>query len=279
MSTLGTEPMSGAAPGEEERNRLIVEHLPLVHHVLGRLPLRLPATLDRDDLFETGVLGLMNAASSYNPAKGATFKTFAYVNIRGAILDEIRRHDPVPRSRRDRLRQVATIEQELEIELGRKPSPEEIADRAELTIEQVEDSLVNAHGMAVLSLEEPTGGEAASRLIDGLRMPESPNPSTEVARRELLERLMEAIRDLPERDRQVLVLYYGHELRLKEIGEILEITESRVSQLHTRAIRSLYERLRDRAVNQGQDKASTRPRRPGTRETDPSMSLARNAGQ
>src|SRR5262245_36750661 len=122
----------------DEKNRLIEEYLPLVHHVLGRLTIHLPTTLDREDLFEVGVLGLMQAAGTFNAAKGAAFKTHAYTNIRGAILDEIRKHDPIPRSRRDRVRLLGEVERALSDKLGRSPTPEEMAEKAGLTIEQVE---------------------------------------------------------------------------------------------------------------------------------------------
>lgn len=239
---------SARPASREERDRLVTEYLPLVHHVLGRLPIRLPPGLEREDLFEVGVLGLMNAAESYNPAKGAAFKTHAFVNIRGAILDEIRRHDPVPRSRRDRLRLLGHVERELAERLERPPTPEEIAKEARLSIEQVEESLVHAHGMSVLSLDDPGDagdGDGPMRLVECLRMPGSPDPADEAARRELKARLAKAIEDLPERERRVVVLYYAHDLRLKEIGEIMEITESRVSQIHARALLRLHRALDD----------------------------------
>ncbi len=220
-----------------ERNRLIEEYLPLVHHVLGRLTIHLPSTLDREDLFEVGVLGLMHAAQTFNPSRGAAFKTHAFTLIRGAILDEIRKHDPIPRSRRDRVKQLGEVEAKLEDELGRAPTPEEMAEASGLTVEQVEESLVNAHGAAMLSLEDhDSGSNDELRLIDCLRLPRTEDPLDLVARRELKERLSAAIQRLPERERHVIVLYYAESLRLKEIGAILGITESRVSQLHARAI-------------------------------------------
>ncbi len=223
-----------------ERNRLIEEYLPLVHHVLGRLTIHLPPTLDREDLVEVGVLGLMNAAQTFNPSRGAAFKTHAFTLIRGAILDEIRKHDPIPRSRRDRVRLLGDVEAKLSEKLGRTPTPEEMAELAGLTVEQVEESLVNAHGAAVLSLDDHDGSSDDDlRLVDCLRLPRAEDPLDLVVRRELKERLATAILALPERERHVIVLYYAEGLRLKEIGAILEITESRVSQLHARAILQL----------------------------------------
>lgn len=245
MTRNPIEAYGACGPDREQRRQLIEEYLPLVHHVIGRLALHLPVTLDRDDLFEVGVLGLINAADSYNPAKGASFKTYAYVNIRGAILDEIRKHDVVPRSRRDRMRLVGETEARLEDRLGRQATPEEIAEEAELTVDQVEDALVHAHGAAVVSLDEPTSGseDAGGRLVECLRMPDSPEPSNEAERNELKVALTEAIQELPERERHVILLYYAEELRLKEIGAVLGVTESRVSQLHARAIFRLNKSL------------------------------------
>lgn len=244
----------GARPrNTADRNQLVEEYLPLVHHVLGRLPIHLPQTLDREDLFEVGVLGLINAAETYNPAKGASFKTFGYVNIRGAILDEIRKHDVVPRSRRDRMKQIAEAEHAVEERIGRTATPEEIAQQAGLTIEQVETGLVHAHGAAVLSLDDSvgdSGGDGPSRLVDCLKMPESPNPSDAAAHGELRKQLAVAIQELPDRERHVILLYYTESLRLKEIGAILGVTESRVSQLHARAIFRLNKALEPKATSE-----------------------------
>jgi RNA polymerase sigma factor for flagellar operon FliA len=228
---------------KQRRDAQVEEYLPLVHHVIGRLPFHLPASLDRDDLFGVGVLGLMHAAATYDASKGAAFKTHAYVNIRGAILDELRRHDVVPRSRRDRMRAVARAEADLRDALDRPPTPEEIARASGLTLEQVDDILVNAHGMTVLSVEEAAGGEGTSRLIESLRMPSSPDPGEEAAQRELKSDLARAIQDLPERERRVILLYYAEDLRLKEIGKIMGVSESRICQLHARAIYRLNQAL------------------------------------
>ena len=233
-------PHPGMSP--ERRNALIEEYLPLVGHVLGRLTIHLPATLDREDLFETGVLGLMNAAATFNPSKGAIFKTHAFTTIRGAILDEIRKHDPVPRSRRDRVKEVAEAERKLHERLHRAPTAEEIAVEAGLAVEQVEESLVNAHGAAVLSIDEASsksGDTGESRLVQMLATPKSDDPADRAATAELKERLASAIHKLPERERRVIVLYYAEELRQKEIGAVLGVTESRVSQLHARALLAL----------------------------------------
>ncbi|MEE9394241.1 MAG: FliA/WhiG family RNA polymerase sigma factor [Planctomycetota bacterium] len=231
---------------DKERNTLVEEYLPLVRHVIGRLPLSLPAFMDQDDLFEVGVLGLMNAAKSFNPNKGAQFKTHAYVNIRGAILDELRRHDVLPRSRRDRIKQVKQAADELEEELGRCATPEEIADAMGLSIEQVESVLVNMHGAAILSLdqgESNSEGQENSSLAACLSCMNTPTPADLSERNELKAQLQVAIAALPKNERHMIVLYYKEGMLLKEIGAILGVTESRVSQLHSRAVFRLNQAL------------------------------------
>lgn len=239
MSRSALDAYSRRTTTNEERDRLVQDYLPLVQHVVSRLTIRVPQGLERSDLFEVGCLGLINAAQTYCASKGASFKTHAYVNIRGAILDEIRRHDPVPRSRRDRMRQISQISRELQEKFGRAATPEEIAAIAKLSVEQVEEALISAHGVAVLSLEDSTsakGEDGPLRLVDCLRLATSPDPHDEASNRERLEQLSQAILELPERERRVIALYYANDLRLKEIGEVMGITESRVSQLHARAL-------------------------------------------
>lgn len=261
---------SAATLTREDRDRLVTDYLPLVHHVLGRIPLRLPTTLDRDDLYEVGVLGLMNAATTFNAARGASFKTHAFVNIRGSILDELRKHDVVPRSRRDRVKLLKRAEALLVEDLGRTPTPEELAGATGLTLEQVEESLVNAHGMAMLSLEDGSGStDSATRILDCIAMPSSEDPADAAAQREMKALLAVAIQELPERERRVIVLYYAEDLRLKEIGQVLDITESRVSQIHSRALALLNARLTGEKSAVAKSAGAKRPSTPRTAQTKP----------
>ncbi len=231
---------------DEDRNKLVEDYLPLVRHVLGRLPLTLPAFMDQEDLFEVGVLGLMNAARTYDASKGAQFKTHAYVNVRGAILDELRKYDMTPRSRRDRVKFFKKTEIELEEQLGRSATPEEIASAMGLKIEQVDDILVNMQGASLLSLDEGAGGEEGVRLGDAIASPHSPNPADVAESAELKGKIADLIYDLPENERRVIVLYYAEGLLMKEIGEVLEVSESRISQIHSRAIYRLNKALTSR---------------------------------
>lgn len=238
-----------AAPNQRstaERDRLVEQFLPLVRYVVARLPVTMPATLDRDDFYSVGVMGLIHAANTYDPQRGASFKTFAYTAIRGAILDEVRKHDPVSRNRRDRLRKLERITADLRAELGRPPTPDEIADRQGITAEELDLDLQALHTCRILSLDEGVGEEDAGTLVQSIECERTLDPSDGARGREDVERLAKAISELPETDRNVVVLYYHEQLYLKEIGGILGVTESRVSQILTRALERLRLKMKDR---------------------------------
>jgi len=241
--------VKGTAPrmpqrSPQERDRLIEQYLPLVKYVVARLPVTMPATLDRDDFYSVGVLGLMHAATTYDPTRGASFKTFAYTAIRGAILDEVRKHDPVPRNRRDRLRKVDRASAELRSQLDRQPTHGELAAALGIDPSELDDDLQALHTGRILSLDEPTGDENASTLLNTLANGGVADPGDRADTRERIERLTKAIAELPETDRHVVVLYFHEQLYLKEIGEVLGVTESRVSQILTRAIERLRLKLK-----------------------------------
>ncbi|MBK8099273.1 MAG: FliA/WhiG family RNA polymerase sigma factor [Planctomycetes bacterium] len=229
-----------------ERDRLIEQYLPLVRYVVARLPVTMPATLDRDDFFSVGVVGLMHAAATWDPARGASFKTFAYTAIRGAILDEVRKHDPVPRNRRDRLRKLEKTSSALSAHLDREPTLDELAEAMGISRQELDDDLQALHTSRTLSLDDsgssdddgPTSlaGQVPSTILD---------PGTHADDRERIERLTKAIAELPETDRNVVVLYYHEQLFLKEIGEVLGVTESRISQILTRAVERLRLKMRE----------------------------------
>lgn len=229
---------------QEERDKLVEKYLPLVRYVVARLPVTMPATLDRDDFFSVGVLGLMHAAATYDPTRGASFKTFAYTAIRGAILDEIRRHDPVPRNRRDRLRLLERTSKELYAKLLREPTLSELAEAMQTTVEELEGDLHALHTARVLSLDESTGGEDSdSTFAAAIASDDVPDPQHNAIARERIELLAKAIAELPETDRHVVVLYFHERLYLKEIGRVLDVTESRVSQILSRAVERLRLKL------------------------------------
>jgi RNA polymerase sigma factor for flagellar operon FliA len=229
-----------------ERDRLVEQFLPLVRYVVARLPVTLPGSLDRDDFYSVGVMGLLHAASTFDPARGASFKTFAYTAIRGAILDEVRKHDPVPRNRRDRLRKVDRQHAALRASLDRDPTPGELATALGCTEQDLDDDLQALHTSRTLSLDEPAGsGDDAGTLGSQIGAADAVDPRTLAGDRERLDRLTKAITELPPTDRHVVVLYFHEQLYLKEIGRILGVTESRVSQILTRATERLRLKLKD----------------------------------
>jgi RNA polymerase sigma factor for flagellar operon FliA len=237
--------MSEAPPtysftGFEERDDRVVQHIPLVYHVIGRLSLRLPAGLDMEDLVEAGLVGLMLAANAFNPARQVAFKTFAYACVKGAILDEIRRHDVLSRGEREKLRRLGRAEAEFRRRHGRKPSPEELARELGICEAVLDSLLLSLRTSAVVSLERPVGAHQVERLPPS----RAPDPRLEAELEEEKERLGSAIQDLPEVERKVILLYYLEGLMLREIGAILGVSESRVSQIHSRALYRLGEIVR-----------------------------------
>ena len=230
-----------------DRDRLVEQYLPLVRYVVARLPVTLPGSLDRDDFYSVGVMGLMHAASTFDPGRGASFKTFAYTAIRGAILDEVRKHDPVPRNRRDRLRQMDRTSSALYATLDREPTLAELAKAMGCNEQDLDDDLQALHTSRTLSLDEPYGAEdeGSTTLANLMQAEDSPDPALAASQRERLELLTKAIAELPDTDRHVVVLYFHEQLYLKEIGQVLGVTESRVSQILTRATERLRLKMKE----------------------------------
>jgi RNA polymerase sigma factor FliA len=224
---------------QELRDRLILTYAPLVKFVAGRVGASLPAHVDEQDLVSYGLLGLIGAIERFDPSREIKFETFAMARIRGAIIDELRSLDWVPRSVRTRARQIERAIAVLEKELMRAPTDEEIAKKLGVSEEELDDSLLEISRSSVAALDElwsPSGGGDSIALIDTIEDEAGPDPEISLEQTEVKEALAEAISDLPEREKLVVTLYYYEELTLREIGEVLGVTESRVSQLHTKAI-------------------------------------------
>lgn len=231
---------SGRDPADRER--LIVHYSPLVKFVAGRLGAGLPDSVDPGDLVGFGVFGLMDAIDRFDEDRGTRFSTFAVPRIRGAILDGLRSLDWVPRSVRTRSRAVQEAIARLEVRLGRSPSDDEIAAELGVATEEFQRWLANIAVATVGPLDHVVRSGAHLRSV--AEIPASdPSPQADLEDRELRHSVRSELRRLPDRERTVLALYYDEGLTLVEIGEILGVSESRVSQIHTRAVLQLRSRL------------------------------------
>ncbi|MBO0768943.1 MAG: RNA polymerase sigma factor WhiG [Solirubrobacterales bacterium] len=229
------------------RERLVVAYSPLVKYVAGRMTSNLPAHVDEADLVSYGLGGLIHAIERFDLAREIKFETYAMIRIRGAILDELRALDWVPRSVRARAREIERANQRLEAKLQRAPSDEEMAAELEMSVADFQDALVQIAGTTFVALEElwnttDQNGDQVS-LLDTLADPNAPDPAAIVDQSELQDRISSAISALPDREQLVTSLYYYENLTLREIGEVLGVTESRVSQLHTKAVLRLRSKL------------------------------------
>ena len=229
------------------RDRLILTYAPLVKYVAGRLGSGLPAHVDEGDLVSYGLLGLMGAIERFDPTREIKFETYAMTRIKGQIIDELRAMDWVPRSVRARARDIERAIAELEKKLERAPTDEEIAKKLGITTEELEESLSDIARSSIAALDElwtVSGGDGDQvALIDTIEDEGAPDPQGALSVTEQKEALAEAIALLPEREKLVVTLYYYEELTLREIGEVLSVTESRVSQLHTKAVLRLKAHL------------------------------------
>jgi RNA polymerase sigma factor for flagellar operon FliA len=232
---------------QKARDRLILTYSPLVKYVAGRLSVGLPSHVEEGDLVSYGLLGLINAIERFEIDRDIKFETYAISRIKGAIIDELRSMDWVPRSVRSRAREIERAIGGLENKLKRAPTDEEICAEIGITQDEFHTNLAAIHRSSVAALDElwtiaSSGGDTVA-LIDTIEDPQADDPARAFQSVETREALAEAIRRLPERERLVIALYYYEELTLREIGEILGVTESRVSQLHTKAVLRLKVRL------------------------------------
>jgi RNA polymerase sigma factor FliA len=237
---------------ERARERLVVAYSPLVKFIAGRMASGLPSHVEEADLISYGLLGLIGAIERFDPDREIKFETFAVARVKGAIIDELRSLDWVPRSVRARARDVERAHAALEAELQRAPTDEEMAAKLNVGIDEFNDSLLEIANSSVLALDDlwtfadPEGGGGQISVLDTIHDPSAVDPEVEAQASELKDRLADAIESLPERERLVVALYYYENLTLREIGEVLGVTESRVSQLHTKAVLGLRSRFASR---------------------------------
>ncbi|MEQ1792829.1 MAG: FliA/WhiG family RNA polymerase sigma factor [Nitrospira sp.] len=223
--------------GDAHREQLIKEFAHVIRAMAHRLAFRLPAYLDAEDLISVGTIGLMDAMEKYDPNREAKFKTYAEFRIRGAMLDEIRSMDWIPRSVHERIGLLQKTHIVLLNRLGRPPLDEEVAAELKMPLDELDEFISRARGAVMISiddlgLQEPDGHKVVKMLADT----HHPDPLSTLVNERERESIAEAIQELPEKERLVLTLYYYEELTMKEIGELLKVTESRVCQIHTKAI-------------------------------------------
>jgi RNA polymerase sigma factor for flagellar operon FliA len=228
------------------REQLIVDHIPLVRYLVSRMSLKLPQHLDLQDLTSSAMIGLINAADRFDPTRGVLFKTFAEQHIRGTILDELRSYDVLSRSMRDKYKRLERELRVLENQLGRHPTSEEVASSLKISLEEYFELLDDVHALTFISLDDNWEGDDGSPLClaDVLCEAEAKSPQQQVMMMQLAEALGQAIDSLPEKERLAVTLYYNEDFNLKEIGEALGLTESRISQIISQAMVRLRSRLR-----------------------------------
>lgn len=251
-----------ASRRRELRDELITQYSPLVRYVVGRLGIPQTSLLDADDLISYGIIGLINAIDRFDPARGVRFEAFATARIRGAVIDQLRVLNWLPRSAVARVRQIEAALAELEQRLGRPAKEQEAAAEIGVSIQRYRQMLLEM-GIVVLSLDAPLGSlmqdDEATSLSDLIEDSALPGPAQQVEHLEILEVLSSAVNRIPERERLLLSLYYREELTMKEISRLMNVSESRVCQLHMQAILRLRSALHLHQENEGMNVTQRQP--------------------
>ncbi len=235
-------PYSRQAYHGKSREEVALEYAPLVRHIANRLAARLPDSLDREDLVQAGMIGLLDAIEKYDAGREAQFRTYAEFRIKGAMLDDLRAVDWVPRTVREHADRIGKAHSQLAAHLGRAPEEHELAAHLELSLEDYHALLLKARTINLLSLEDlQTHRDDGDRgdIFEVLEDPYCTDPLEAMSLHDMKRRLVDAIKALPEREQVLLSLYYDEGLNLKEIGAVLGITESRASQIRTQSIARL----------------------------------------
>ena len=236
-----------ASGDADTRERLILHYSPLVKYVAGRVGAGLPRSVDQNDLASYGLFGLIDAIDKFEPERGFKFETYAINRIKGAILDELRALDWVPRSVRSRARRIETGLAELEHSFQRSPTEEELAEHIDMGLDELRDTLAEIGRSGIAALDEFVSGESQTSMGEMIADPRGISPELAFQSEETRRGLVDAINRLPSRERLVVTLYYYEGMTLAEIGEVLGVTESRVCQIHAKTMMSLRNRLGDPA--------------------------------
>lgn len=233
---------------EAARQKLIIYYSPLAKYVAGRIASNLPRSIDVQDLIQSGILGLIDALEKFDPGRDIKFETYAINRIKGAILDALRSLDWLPRTLRFKIKEINRVYAELEAKLNRPPTEEEIAAEMGISLEELNQIMNEARFSSVVALEDSIPGSETDdeiTLYQRVADVDAVEPFEAVESKEINERLVKAVKELPEKERKVIILYYYSGMTLKEIGELMGVTESRASQLHSKAISRLKTMLKD----------------------------------
>jgi RNA polymerase sigma factor FliA len=248
METIAAKPIS--EQGElsmSERDQLIIRYAPWVKFIALRMAAKLPSHVQAEDLISAGIIGLIDALDKFNPAREVQFKTYAQIRIQGAMKDELRALDWASRSMRQKVKRLEHVYATLEQELGRPAASEEVANSLGIEMDEFEEMLDEVKGTSLVSLEELGQGPASedkASLLEALLTREDHDPLEVLNLQDLKKALSLAIAELPAKERLVLSLYYFEELTMKEVGKVLNLTESRISQLHTQTVLRLRSKLK-----------------------------------
>ena len=226
----------------KHREELVIKYAPLVKYISERIAIRLPINITKEELNSAGILGLFDALDKFDAEMGIKFETYAEHRIRGAIMDELRKMDWLPRSIREEIRRIENAIVASRNKLGREPEDFEIAHEMGIDMDTYYKILSRAQGVSLLSLDDPTPNGLTP--VFARQVADTPSPLDDLTRKEMKELIAEAIACLPKKEQIVLSLYYYDDLTLKEIARVLELTESRISQIHSKAIISLRTKLK-----------------------------------
>ena len=233
------------ASGTLNRSGWIEEYAPLVKRIAHHIMAKLPASVEVDDIIQAGMMGLMDAVNRYEETQGAQFETYAAQRIRGAMLDELRNCDWLPRGIRKNMRRIERAIHSLEQKFGRPPSEQEIARQLEVALSEYQHMLQEARGHQLVYYEDYSDGDD-DHFLDRHAVHNKQGPLDQLLDEDMRERLIQGIDELPEREKIMMGLYYEQDLNLREIGEVMGVSESRVCQIHTQAIARLRAMLRDK---------------------------------
>jgi RNA polymerase sigma factor for flagellar operon FliA len=240
---------------KDKRDKFIMDYLPLVKYVVGKFMMYLPSHIDQEDLFESGILGLIEAAERFDADKNVKFKTYAFHRIRGAVLDYLRLQDWVPRSVREKDNLIKETYNTLEQELSRTPHSEEIAEAMGISCSDLDKMLVDINMCSMLYLEDISFGrddDSKIKVNEVVKDTKTSGPLSNLESLEEQEVLERAITELPSKEKLVITLYYYEDMLLREIAEVMDLSESRISQLHHRALMSIRAKAHKSKTNQGE---------------------------